>query len=47
MTMATSSALSRLLLLVNTLILDHVFYYALHRVCVLESVTAEPELQPC
>ena len=39
--------LSHLLLLINTLVLDHVFNDALHRVRVLEPMLTETHLQPC
>ena len=46
MTMAMSSALPHLLLLINPLVLDHVFNNALHCTCILESLLAKPHLQP-
>ena len=44
--MATLSLLSHLLLLINTLVLDQVFYDALYRASVLEPMPTETHLQP-
>ena len=42
--MATSSPLPHLLLLINTLVLDHVFYDVLYRASILEPMPTEAHL---